>query len=42
MTLAAAQLGLIGSVKAQSGKKNTFFETLKQIDAGLLAEVELR
>jgi pimeloyl-ACP methyl ester carboxylesterase len=48
MTLAASQLGMIGSAEAQSGKTNpvdlprikpgtnTSFGTLKQIDAGLL------
>src|SRR2546427_5765962 len=48
MTIAAAQLGMFGSAKAQSGKTkpsnlpaikpgtNTSFGALKQIDAGLL------
>lgn len=47
MTLAAAQLGMVGSTNAQAGKSkplpeiqpgtNTSFGTLKQIDAGVLS-----
>lgn len=38
VTVAAAQLGMIGSADAQSGgpRTNTSFGPLKQIDAGLL------
>ena len=35
-SLAAAQLGLIGSAAAQSSRTNASLEPLKQIDAGLL------
>jgi nitrous oxide reductase len=36
MTIASAQLGMIGSAKAQSSKTNTSFGSPKQINAGLL------
>lgn len=36
MTVAAARLGMIDSAKAQTGKANTSFGPLKQIDAGVL------
>src|ERR1700710_867063 len=36
MTIAAAELGMIGSADASKWDANTPFETIKQIDAGVL------